>query len=169
MIPSYLVSTTENPYGDPFPGWSVNMETNAPSRYMDLPANSITRFKGRSFVSNAGGIYELGADNDAGQPIRASVEFATTDFGNGYEKRMEKAYIGVRTTGKMKLKVMVKGKEPQYYVLMQSLDTVKGTRVPIGKGLVGRYWGSRLDNVDGADFELESIEFNPVRGQRHGA
>lgn len=169
MIPSYLVSTPENPYGDPFPGWSMNMETHAAARYLNLPANSIARFKGRTFVTNAGGLYEMGADNDAGQPIRASIEFPTTDFDNGFEKRMEKAYMGIRTTGKMKLKVMVKGKEPQYYVLMQSLDTVKGTKVPIGKGLVGSYWGMRLDNVDGSDFELGNMEFNPVRGQRHGA
>ncbi len=173
MVASYLQVTPENPYADPFPGWAVNIENNAASRYMGLPANSIARFKGRSFVSNASGIHEVGGDTDAGQPIAASVEFLTTDFSTSFEKRMEKAYLGVRSNGKLRLKVKVKGKDPQYYVIEPSQRNdgaeAKGTRVPIGKGLVGRYWGMRLDNVDGADFELDDAEFNPARGTRRGA
>lgn len=169
MIPSGIVTTTENPFGDAFPGWAINFETNAASRYMNLPANSIAQFGGRTFVANAGGIYEVGADDDAGQPIRASIEFPTTDYQDSHEKRMEVAYIGVKSAGNMRLKVKVLGLEPQYYVLVPGSSGPKGTRVKIGKGLVGRYWGSRLDNVNGADFELESVEFNPVAGQRHGA
>lgn len=169
MIPSHIVATTENPYGDAFPGWAINFETHAPSRYMGLPAKGITQFGGRTFVVNDGGLYEIDADNDAGQPIRASIEFPTTDFNDSHEKRMEVAYIGVKVTGRMMLKVKVNGKDPQYYAIIPSGNHPKGTRVKIGKGLVGRYWGERLDNVDGSDFELESVEFNPHSGQRHGA
>lgn len=169
MVPSNIVTTTENPYGNAFPGWAINFETHAPSRYMGLPAKGITQFGGRTFVANDGGLYEISADNDAGQPIRASIEFPTTDFQDSREKRMEVAYIGVKVTGRMVLKVKVNGKDPQYYSIIPSGNNPKGTRVKIGKGLVGRYWGERLDNVDGSDFELESVEFNPYSGQRHGA
>jgi hypothetical protein len=169
MVPSHIVTTTENPYGDVFPGWAVNFETNAASRYLGLPANGITQFGGKTYVSNNGGIYEIGADDDAGQPIHASVQWATTDFQDSHDKRMEVAYIGVKTTGKMKLRIHVNDNEPQYYLLIPKGDNPKGTRVPIGKGLVGRYWNKRLDNVNGADFAIESAEFEPIAGQRHGA
>lgn len=169
FVPAGTVLTTENPYGEPFPGWALNLETMAPSRYLGLVANSMTQFKGKTFVANAGGIYEVGADDDAGLPIKASIQFPTTDYGRSNIKSMEVAYIGVRTQGKMKLKMFVNRDHPHYYHIAQNLSTPKGTRVVIGKGMRGRYWGARLDNVDGTDFELESVEFNPVAGQRHGA
>jgi hypothetical protein len=169
MIASHIVTTPENPYGEPFPGWAINFETNAASRYMGLPAKGITQFNGRTFVVNEAGMYEIGADTDAGQPINASVEFPTTDFQDSHEKRMEVSYIGVKTTGRMRLKVKVPGKAVQYYPVIPNGSDPKGTLVKIGKGLKGRYWGERLDNIDGADFELESVEFNPHSGQRHGA
>lgn len=171
FVPSYLTATTENPRAYPYPGWAVNVETKAASRYMSLPANSFARFKGRSFVSNAGGIYEIGAEDDAGQPIKASIEFPTTDFATSYEKRMEAAYFGMSSSGKVRIKVKVKGKAPQYYLIQPTPANAdqRGTRVPIGKGLVGRYWGFRIDNVAGGDFTLATAEFNPARGTRHGA
>lgn len=169
FVPSHITVTPENPYADEFPGWAVNMETNAATRYLGLAANSITQFMGRTFVANAAGVYEIGADTDAGQPINASIQFPTTDYGESREKRMEVAYIGLKTQGRMRLKVTVNDKKPYYYAILPTSKTPKGARIPIGKGLHGRYWTSRLDNVSGADFELESIEFVPYIGQRHGA
>lgn len=168
-IKSNSVVTTENPYADDFPGWSVNYDNGAASRYLGLPANSMTQFAGRTFVANAGGIYEVGADDDAGQEIRAAIEFPTTDYQDAHEKRAEVAYVGVKTQGRMRLKVKTNRQAPKYYVLMPNSTTPKGTRVPLGKGLLGRYWTYRLENIDGSDFDLESVEFNPVSQQRHGA
>jgi hypothetical protein len=34
--------------------------------------------------------------------------------------------------------------------------------VKIGKGLRSRYWQFELVNIDGADFDLDTIEFHPV-------
>lgn len=159
----------ENPNGYPFPGWAINMETFAPSRYSGLPANSIVRFMDRPYVSNDGGIYLMDADDDAGGLIHASVEMAETDFNTSRDKRMEIAYVGVKTMGRMKLMVRVNGSDKQYYVVMPTSASHKGTVTRIGKGLKGRYWGMRIDNMDGADFELESVEFIPHAGQRRGA
>lgn len=169
MVDADTTITPENPYGDTFPGWMVNVENNAASRYLGLPANAITQFGGKTYVTNAAGVYEITGDDDAGQIIKASVEFPTTDFQDSHEKRMEVAYVGIKTIGRMKLKLMVNGYAPLYFFLMPSSDKHKGTRIPIGKGMVGRYWGARIDNVKGCDFSIESAEFKPVAGQRHGA
>lgn len=169
FVPVNAVATTENPGADTFPGWAMNLETQAVTRYMSLPANSITQFAGRSFVANAGGIYEIGADDDAGQPIYASIQLPTTDYGQSRIKYMEVAYVGIQTVGKMRVKVSVNKQKSYYYPITANYSTPEGERIPIGKGLRGRYWGIRLDNIGGTDFELESLEFNPVAGQQHGA
>ena len=162
--------TTENPTNAPYYGWSINAESAAVTRYLRMPANSMCQMNGKTYVANAGGIYEYGADDDAGQDIRASVQWPKTDFQDGRTKRMEVARFGLKTTGRMRLKAMANEDEPHYYLLTPSSDKVKGTRVPIGKGMAGRYWAMRLDNVAGCDFELDSAEFLPVASrQRHGA
>lgn len=169
MVGSDVVTTPENPYGNAFPGWMVNIESNAASRYLGLAANSITQFNGKTYVTNASGVHEIGAEDDVGYPIKASIELPTTDFQDSHEKRMEVAYVGIKCETKMKLKLMVNDYDPMYFFIMPSSDKHKGTRIPIGKGVVGRYWGARIDNVKGADFEIESAEFKPVAQQRHGA
>lgn len=162
--------TTENPANAPYYGWTINAENAAVSRYLRMPANSMCQMNGKTYVANAGGIYEYGADDDAGQDIRASVQWPKTDFQDGRTKRMEVARFGVKTAGRMRLKAMANEDTPHYYLLMPASDKMKGTRVPIGKGMAGRYWSMRLDNVAGCDFELDSAEFLPVPSrQRHGA
>lgn len=162
--------TTENPTNAPYYGWAINAENAAVTRYLRMPANSFCQMNGKTYIANAGGIYEYGADDDAGQDIRASVQWPKTDFQDGRTMRMEVARFGVKTAGRMRLKAMANEDEPHYYLLMPTSDKLKGTRVPIGKGMAGRYWSMRLDNVAGCDFELDSAEFLPVPSrQRHGA
>lgn len=169
MLAADYPATTENPRGDPFYGWSVNAENGAVTRYYRLPANSFCQLGGKTFVANEGGIYEYGADTDAGQPIRASVQFPKDDYDSNLTKRMEVTRFGLETNGKMRLKVQVNDQEPRYYLLKMASDSVHGTRVYLGKGLAGRYWGFRLDNVAGADFALDTAEFLPVASRtRHG-
>lgn len=164
------VATPENPYSLPYYGWALNAESNAVSRYYRFPATSMCQFAGRTFVTNAAGVYEYGAEDDAGANIRASVQFPKTDFQTDMSKRMSDAYFGLKTTGRMRLKLVVNNDDPRYYPIIPSGADVKGTRVDIGKGLKGRYWTARLDNVAGADFELDSATFLPVRSKlRHGA
>lgn len=163
-------ATTENPLNEPFFGWAMNAETGTPTRYYRLPATSMCQHDGITYVTTAAGIYEYGAEDDAGQHIRASVQFPKTDFATGLTKRMEVAYFGVKSPERLRLKVMANADDPRYYLIQPSGDDPKGTRVPIGKGMAGRYWSMRLDNVAGSDFELDSAEFLPVRSHhRHGA
>jgi hypothetical protein len=161
-------STPENPYSTPFPGWVINHETNAPSRYDALPANSMCRFNGKTYMACAAGIYETGADNDAGKPIHASITLGQTNFENTKNKRIPYVYVGMRSSGAMQMKVIANNQADRYYALNAIGGAVRGSRATIGKGLEGQYWQFRIDNVAGADFELDSIEFKPVLLTRHG-
>ena len=162
------VATPENPYAIPFPAWAINYETNAPSRYDSLPANSMCIFNGKTYMACAAGIYEIGADDDAGRPIHASATVAQSNFGSTKNKRIPYVYVGMRSSGAMQLKAIANNQSDRYYALNAVGGAVRGSRADLGKGLEGQYWQFRVDNVNGADFELDSIEFKPAVLSRHG-
>jgi hypothetical protein len=168
-LPAGSVSTPENPYAEAYPGWAVNLDTGAPSRYMGLPATSMFQHAGRTYVTNAAGIYELTGDSDAGQPIRAAVTLPRSDFSDGHEKRVPWVYVGARTAGPLVLKVITDSPSVRYYAVTSGGASVQGYRVQIGKGLKSRYWQFRLENKAGADFDLDSIEILPNVLRQRGA
>lgn len=161
-------ATTENPYSTPYPGWAINYETNAPSRYEGLAANSICHLNGVAYVANNGGIYAMNASYDAGQPIHASITLPKTDYGDSHNKRVPSAFVGVRSSGQMQLKAVTNNLSGLYYTVNPPDANMRGSRVKMGEGIDGRYWTFRLNNADGADFEVDSIEFNPIILKRHG-
>lgn len=162
------VATLENPYGQAFPGWVINMETGAPSRYDEVPANSICRFNGVTYISCAGGIYALNGASDAGRNINAYMLLGQEDFENGHNKRIRAVYTGARATGTMLLKAIATNAEGRYYALTNPGGPVQGSRATLGRGLEGRYWQFRIDNKDGSDFEIDSLEFTPQILKRYG-
>lgn len=169
MLPAGAVSTPENPYNDAFPGWAINLDTGAPSRYAGLAANSMFQFKGKTYVTNAGGVYEVAGRTDAGQPIRAAVTLPQSDFGDGHEKRVPYVYVGAKSDGPLVLKVLTTSPAVRYYAVTRGNDTVRGHRVQLGKGLKSRYWQFRLENKAGAYFDLDSVEIAPTVLKQRGA
>lgn len=160
--------STANPYNDDFAGWAVNLETGAPSRYLRLAANSFCRFQGKTFVANAGGIYSLDADTDAGQPIAAGITIPKTDYGTDMDKRFSDVTLAARSSGDLRLTVDTHSGVRNYYAIQRTTDLV-AQQVDVGRGLRGRWWTLRIDNVAGGDFELESLSFTPdISKLRHG-
>lgn len=161
VLPVGFVVTPENPYNDDFPGWAMNAKTGAASRYERLPANSMCRFMGKTYVSNAAGIYRLGAADDAGQPIRAWVDVPLTDYGTENSKRVPDIYLGVRTAGRMKLAAGTNYKGRKYYSVPRIQSKVTAARVQVGQGIEGRYWSIGFGNIEGAAFDYESLVLKP--------
>lgn len=168
MVPHGGVVTTENPYNAMLDAWAMNYETNAISRYERLPANSLCTINGVTYVANAGGIYALDADDDAGQQINASVGLGTTDFGDTHDKRVAYVHFEMRSKAKMRLKITTNKKSAYFYDVLPSTDKNHGSLLEPAKGLNGLYWGFRLDNTAGADFELSAITFDVATSKRSG-
>jgi len=172
LVKAGTTPTTENPYNTPYAGWALNYESHAPSRYTDLPANSITTFAGVAYISNAGGIYAVDAATDAGRAVNASFTLAEDDFNDSHEKKVPVVYVSASTAGKLKLQAVVNKKAPLYYEFNDdraAVGEVRGMRATLGKGLVGRFWQFKISNIAGDDFEVDSIEINPVKLARRGA
>lgn len=162
------VVTAENPTDDPQEAWAINYETNALYRYYRFPANAMCRFKGKTYVSNFAGIYEVTGDSDNGQKINSQITLPKSNFGDARNKRIPEVYLGVRSTGKMQLKVVANSDAARYYALNTGTDYVRGSRATIGKGLEANYWQLAVANIDGAPFALDSMEFSPLVLKRHG-
>lgn len=162
----------ENRFNIPYDGWSINYKTGAPSRYKDLPANSITAFNGVTYIANDAGIYALDGDTDAGRNINASIHIPQTDFGSSQEKRVPYVYIGADVVGKLRITPTVNKQKRSYYEFSTSRSApgkTKGMRAVLGKGLRGRYWSFVIENIDGSDFVIDSVKFEHADIQRHGA
>lgn len=168
VLPVGAVVTPENPYNDDFPGWAINLETGAPSRYLRMPANSWTQMGGKTYVANAAGVYEVGATSDAGQPIRAAVLIGQSDYGSEQNKRVPDVVVSARMAGRLRLRVSTNTGSKHYYSLNPSAE-LSANRVKLGKGLEGRFWSWMLENeADGGDFEIESLAFSPEILKRLG-
>lgn len=167
-LPVGAVVTPENPYNDDFPGWAINIETGAPSRYLRMPANSWTQMGGKTYVANAAGVYEVGATSDAGQPIRAAVLIGQSDYGSEQNKRVPDVVVSARMAGRLRLRVATNTGSKHYYSLNPSAE-LSANRVKLGRGLEGRFWSWMLENeADGGDFEIESLAFSPEILKRLG-
>lgn len=155
----------ENPFNNLYSGWALSYDDSAPSRYEDLPIDSMCNFKGVTYISNAAGIYKLEKGTDAGRPIRATATvLSNSDFDSKNNKRVPYAYLGYISDDKMRMTVVTNKKDINYYDLMPTsdVDTSRGARAKFGRGLDGLYWTVRISNIDGAFFELDNITIDPV-------
>ena len=157
-----VVVTEQTADNSDWGSWVVNYETNAHWRYENFQFNSFATFNGITYGCKDDGIYALNGSTDNGTAIDAKVTTAVTDFDNSQKKHMLKSYLGVKSDGDLLLKILAEGGNVYYYGVDKTRTSIGGTRVNIGRGLASRYWQFELLNVDGADFELDAIEFFPV-------
>jgi hypothetical protein len=147
--------------GIPYEAWVVNTESGAPSEYRNWNFDSMCRLGDRYYGASESGLFRLDGDDDAGDPIEASVRTGDLDFGSPNIKRPLTAHIGYTAAGDMVLKVTVthEGKRSEFWYRCK--NPVRGTateaKLPLGRGLASRRWQFELVNTAGADFDFESI------------
>lgn len=152
--------------------WVINTESTGLSRYTNYPFNSFMTINRRYFGVHSGGIVELVGDTDAGIPISAKLRTGMYDFNDRHEKAFSDAFIGMAADGTMLLKVILvnhaSGEKDMavYKVNYRPADSSRETRAQLGRGLKAVEWDFVLENVDGAHFNLDIIQFAPLVGSR---
>ena len=141
--------------------WVLNAETMGATRYEGFEFNSYAKIGNSYYGCAADGLHLLEGDTDAGDPVRAMVSFGKQDFGTTTLKRISNAYVGLRSDGKLFLKVTAEGSD-YLYAARDYDENRKVQRFDIGKGLCANYIEFELYNEDGDDFELASVEFAAV-------
>jgi hypothetical protein len=143
--------------------WCVNTRMGFVTQYKNYDFNSFAVVNGRYVGATSTGLYELHDDTDDGEDIIAGITGGILQMNSSKRHGLAGVYIGLRGSGDFYLKLTSgDGTEYVYRITARDMDT---TKVNIGKGLRHRYLSYSLENV-GQDFELESIEFVPMRGFR---
>lgn len=149
-------------------GWVMNTEAGQPiSEYSNYNFNSMDWFDGVMYGCNDDGLYKMGADDDAGDPITAEVSSLMLDMGTSRMKRIRSAYLGYTSTNElvMKVKSVSQGQLSEHWYKASraaTADAPEGSYMAVGQGLKSRYWQFELTNIDGGDFEIDLVELHPL-------
>lgn len=152
--------------------WSMNTDSKAASRYTNYPFNSFMRIGDRYYGATDAGLYRLGGADDAGEPINAALRLGMSSLGTRVLKRIASGYLGYTSSGDLRLKVIVAdsttgAREAHVYRLYATgAGSAREGRIKVGKGLKSVYYDFQVENVDGADFELDVIEILPIYLER---
>ncbi|WP_313033345.1 hypothetical protein [Stenotrophomonas acidaminiphila] len=155
-----------------FIAWVMNTESRGLSRYTNYPFNSFAKIGERYYGAHSGGIARLGGRDDMGEPIRAKLRLGMTDFGDRRLKGVSEVFIGAAAGGQLLLKAIfvdeVSGEKTMavYKVAARPAGASRETRAKLGRGMRAVDWDFVLENVNGADFDLQSVQFHPTTMSR---
>lgn len=152
--------------------WVMNTQSKAMSRYTNYPFNSFLPLAGTVYGATDTGLYRLGGETDAGEPIHARIRQGMSAFGSQLKKAFPSMYLGYTASGDLRLSVVAA--DPRtgeriahaYRLRARAADSVREGRVKVGAGLQSVYFDYVIENIDGADFGLDVIEFLPLRVDR---
>lgn len=145
--------------------WVVNDESAASTTYEGFGFNSFCRIGEDYYGAKLDGLYRLGGATDNGAPIRSALSLGMKNFGTTALKSVSTCYLGVSASGTLWLKVIADGQELLYRTERTSPD-METQRIKLGRGLRAGYLTFEIYNGDGADFELESVEFEVAQLSR---
>jgi hypothetical protein len=141
------------------PAIVMQIENQTLTTYTEFGYNSFARFAGKNLAASGAGLFELAGNDDNGLPISGTVTFGTTDFGSAFTKIIDRLYVGYRSQADMVLRIRTDDEDVNYYTLPISDQVGLATqRVKPGKGLTGRYWQFTLQNLDGTDFTIDTVD-----------
>lgn len=149
--------------GEVYTGWVMNTSTMASSEYQGLKFNSLCRLDNRYFGASASGIHELSGSTDDGVDIATYIQSGLMDFGSNQQKAIPDAYLAVDIDGRIALGVTVSEKKDAtqfWYEVSADQVAVNNLKLPIGRGLRGRYWKFDIASESLSDFE--SLTLLPV-------
>lgn len=156
--------------GGTFVGYAMNLRNAGMVKYENYPFSGLAVVGNVPLAIGPEGLYRLEGDTDDGDPIRARVRTGLTDFGTSMLKHTLNSFVAYTSDGKLVLKVTTtdggRKRERWYELRERTADQPVGGRFDVAKGMVGLFWGYELVNVDGADFELDTVNVWPFAVQR---
>ena len=168
IMDSVSFATTLSIDNGEYIAWVINTENTALSRYTNYPFNSFAKI-GDSYVGAASdGLHTLDGDDDNGDAINARLRQGLSDMGSRKLKQIPEAYIGASVDGQLLMQVITVDertgtkKGAIYKMANRGAVVNRENRIQFGKGLKSVDWDWILENVDGADFDIGSIEFRPL-------
>lgn len=146
---------------------TMHTETMALTTYSNFPFNSMAAFNETYLAAGDNGLFLLTGTDDAGVPIDAAARTGISGFGDSYQKRVPRVYIGGRFDNDMTVRVFTDEVSVRDYLMRTTgASGMHGNHVKIGKGVKARYWQFEVQNQNGGDFDLDAIEVKPMMLKR---
>lgn len=155
-----------------YTAWTMNTHSRASTRYENYPFNSYMQVGGGYYGVADSGLYRLDGDSDNGAPIAARVRLGMSSLGSRLVKHIPSVYLGYAASGDLLLKVITADhnsgarRADIYRLHARGATSQREGRVQVGRGLNAVYWDFEIENVNGADFDLDVIEFMPLQINR---
>jgi hypothetical protein len=137
----------------------MNISNQAISTYSGYNFNSIADFNGVLLGATPTGIHVLGGTDDNGTDIDADIKTGSMDFGDTVIKYLRDMWATFRATGILKFTISI---NEDATTEVEKSTTLTGTtiveeRIKVPRGLRGRFFTVEIENVDGADFDIDSL------------
>lgn len=125
-------------------------------------ARAVTEYTGFGFhaitpnyAGGVTGLYKLGGDTDAGEPIVAEAITGLKQWGDSHRKFVKMVFFGIEGPSRGKLIVNVDGQRYDYPV---TRHCERECRALPGRGIRASYLAIGYTNTDGKDFQIDRIE-----------
>lgn len=143
---------------------AMHTEAQGLTTYSNFRFNSFGRFNGAYLAASDTGLYVLdGAETDAGVNIDAAFRGAVFDFNTLHLKKVDRLYVGYRTSGNLLLRLTTDGTQVRDYRMQATGKTgFHGNFVRLGKGVEAQYFQFEIQNINGAGFDIDMLEFKPT-------
>ena len=150
----------------------LNTHNFAASQFFNHSANSAAMFNGELLFATTEGMFESGGNNDGTSivdevetpvPIAAHIVLPVHDFGYQGQKSPRSMLLGGRFDGQMRVSITDENGVTQDYV-SHEMENEDGTKLALRTDQRSRYLKTKIANVDGADFSLESADLVFIPG-----
>jgi hypothetical protein len=146
--------------------WAINTRTGAVTEYQGWNFNSFVQFGNKYVAAAKDGLYELNGPTDNGLNVIADIMGGFLQPAGPHLSGLKGVYLGQTGQGYWLLKIET-GDGREYVYQRLSNPAMMTTKFTIGKGINARYIGWELINVEGQDFDIDTIEFVPmIRARR---
>ena len=130
---------------------AFNTLTGAVSEYTGFGFQSVTP----THAGSATGLFVLGGDTDAGQPIVAHVATGKQLWGGSLKKTAQMVYFSIKGSGTSTMTLAGENDTHSYPFPVRPAGQ---SRAVPGKGIRENYLAFGYSNTDGAAFQLDRIE-----------
>lgn len=139
--------------------WVMNMATEALTEYTNFSFNSYAKFNGKEYAAGTNGLYEVAGADDNGVDITWVIRTGMMDDKKINLKRLTEILLSLRFNGPVRVRVWTDEETYYDYTLVNYReDVLHQVRLPIGKGLLSRFYQIELSGMNGSSIEIDSLQ-----------
>jgi hypothetical protein len=135
----------------------MNKSTGAVTRYPDYDFSFALRWQGKQFLASPDGLFEYDREEDVPAPIAARFALPPSDYGETGEKRVPRVYLQGELAGQMRAGIAYDD-DTERSSRVEGSPGVDKWRAKLPRGLKGHHFAVAVENVAGADFEIEQVD-----------